>query len=56
MCIRDSLRTVAEQLDVEFIDAAQFIKPGKVDGVHLDEEGHAKMSELVYEMVHTMLS
>ena len=50
------LRTVAEQLDVEFIDAAQFIKPGKVDGVHLDEEGHAKMSELVYEMVHTMLS
>ena len=50
------LRIVAEQLNVEFIDAAQYIKPGKVDGVHLDEAGHAKMSELVYEMVHTMLS
>lgn len=50
------LRIVADQLGVEFIDAAKYIKPGKVDGVHLDEAGHAKMAELVYEMVHTMLS
>ncbi len=49
------LRIVADQLGVEFIDAAKYIKPGKVDGVHLDEAGHAKMAELVYEMVHTML-
>jgi lysophospholipase L1-like esterase len=49
------LRIVADQLGVEFIDAATYIKPGKVDGVHLDEAGHAKMAELVYEMVHTML-
>ena len=46
---------MADQLGVEFIDAAKYIKPGKVDGVHLDEAGHAKMAELVYEMVHTML-
>lgn len=49
------LRIVADQLGVEFIDAAKYIKPGKVDGVHVDKAGHAKMAELVYEMVHTML-
>ncbi len=47
---------VAQQLGVEFLDAAQYIKPGKVDGVHLDEAGHAKMAELVYEKVKAMLA
>lgn len=47
---------VAQQLGVEFLDAAQYIKPGKVDGVHLDEVGHAKMAELVYEKVKAMLA
>ena len=50
------MKIVAEQLGVEFLDAAQYIRPGKVDGVHLDEEGHAKMAELVYEKVKIMLS
>lgn len=50
------LRIVAEQLGVEFLDAAQYIKPGKVDGVHLDEAGHSKMAELVYEKVCAMMS
>lgn len=49
------LRIVAEQMGLEFVDAAQYIKPGKVDGVHLDEEGHAKMAELIYEKLQTML-
>ena len=43
------MKIVAEQLGVEFLDAAQYIKPGKVDGVHLDEKGHARLAELVYE-------
>lgn len=47
---------VAQRLGVEFLDAAQYIKPGKVDGVHLDEAGHAKMAELVYEKVKAMLA
>lgn len=47
---------VAQQLGVEFLDAAQYIKPSKVDGVHLDEAGHAKMAELVYEKVKAMLA
>lgn len=50
------MRIVAQQLGVEFIDAAQYVKPGKVDGVHLDEAGHAKMAELVYAKVREMLS
>lgn len=49
------MKIVAEQLGVEFIDAAQFVKPGDVDGVHLDEKGHAQMAELVYEKVKQML-
>ena len=50
------LAIVAQQLGVDFIDAAQYIKPSKVDGVHLDEAGHAKMAELVYEKLQSMLS
>lgn len=50
------MRIVAQQLGVEFIDAAQYVKPGKVDGVHLDGAGHAKMAELVYAKVREMLS
>lgn len=49
------MKIVAEQLGVEFIDAAQFVKPSDVDGVHLDEKGHAQMAELVYEKVKQML-
>ena len=49
------MRIVADQLGVEFIDAAQYIKPGKVDGIHLDEVGHAKLAELVYDKVKEML-
>lgn len=49
------MKIVAEQLGVEFIDAAQFVQPGDVDGVHLDEKGHAQMAALVYEKVKQML-
>lgn len=49
------MRIVADQLGVEFIDAAQYIKPGKIDGIHLDEVGHAKLAELVYDKVKEML-
>ena len=50
------MKIVAEQLGVEFLDAAQYIKPGKVDGVHLDEKGHARLAELVYEKLRGMLT
>jgi len=49
------MKIVAEQLGVEFIDAAPLIQPGKVDGVHLDADGHAKMAKLVYAKVKEML-
>lgn len=51
----EHMKIVAEELGVEFIDAAKYIKPGPVDGVHLNEEGHAKMAELVYAKVKEML-
>lgn len=49
------MQIVADQLGVEFLDAAKYIRPGKVDGVHLDEGGHARLAELVYEKLREML-
>ncbi len=49
------LKVVAEELGVAFMDASQYIKPCDVDGVHMDEAGHAHMAELVYEKVKQLL-
>lgn len=49
------LKLVAEQCGCEFIDAALDIKPSPVDGVHLDEEGHARLAEIVTAKVKEIL-
>ncbi len=38
---------VAEKYNSDFIDIAQYIKPSKSDGYHLDPDAHRKMSEVV---------
>ena len=45
------LKLVAEQCGCDFLDAAQYIRPSRLDGVHLDAEGHAKLADLVFERV-----
>ena len=38
---------VADNKGCYFLDAAQFVKPGAVDGVHLDEQGHARLAQVI---------
>lgn len=50
------MKIAAEQSGCEFIDAALYIKPSPVDGVHLDEEGHAKLADIVTAKVREMFA
>lgn len=49
------LAVVAKELGVEFMDMAKYLKPSDVDGVHMDETGHAEMAEIIYKKVKEML-
>ena len=49
------LKIVAEQTGCAFIDAAKHIRPSSVDGVHMNQDGHAAMAELIYPEVKKIL-
>lgn len=38
---------VADNKGCHFLDAAQFVNPSSVDGVHLDEQGHARLAQVI---------
>jgi lysophospholipase L1-like esterase len=38
---------VADKRGCHFLDAAQFVKPSPVDGVHLDEQGHLRLARVI---------
>ncbi|AOR23652.1 SGNH/GDSL hydrolase family protein [Clostridium taeniosporum] len=38
--LADKYKKVAENLDVDFIDASLFIEPSQIDSLHLSKEGH----------------
>jgi len=38
---------VADKKGCRFLDAAQFVNPSPVDGVHLDEQGHARLAQMI---------
>ena len=41
--------------DCHFMDAAEFAGPGKADGLHLDEQGHAALAEAFCSKIHEIL-
>ena len=41
----DAYRAVAEKNGFLFFDAAKYAEPGRIDGLHLDEENHRKLGE-----------
>ena len=43
---------VADNKGCRFLDAAQFVKPSPVDGVHLDEQGHLRLAQAI---THTVI-
>ena len=42
---------VADKKGCHFLDAAQFVNPSPVDGVHLDEQGHLRLAQMI---AHTL--
>lgn len=48
-------RRVAEELDCEFLDAADLIVSSKLDAIHLDTEEHRKLGEAVAARVREIL-
>lgn len=46
---------VAGQFGCEFLDATSQVTAGDVDSLHLSPEGHAKLAELVYQKINSML-
>lgn len=47
---------IAKKFDCYFLDAARYAGPGTVDGVHMDETGHEKLAEAVFEKVKCIFS
>ena len=45
------LRRVSDKKGYSFLDAKNYVKVGKIDGLHLDKEGHHKMARLVYDWI-----
>jgi lysophospholipase L1-like esterase len=42
---------VADNKGCHFLDAAQFVNPSRVDGVHLDERGHIRLAQVIARTV-----
>ena len=49
-------RPICDEYGVEFLDAAQYAAPSEADCIHMDEDGHKKMAEAIYEKVLKMLT
>lgn len=49
-------REIAEKFGCYFLDAADCAGPGRVDGVHMDETGHEKLANAVFEKVKYIFS
>ena len=45
----------AERLQCAFLDASQIAQPDPADGIHLSEEGHAKLAQAMYEKVKELI-
>lgn len=47
---------IAEIFECYYLDAALYAVSGKVDGLHMDEEGHEKLARAVYDRVKWIFS
>lgn len=46
---------IAENKGCHFLEAAQFVSPSPVDGVHLDEGGHARLAKAIAKTLVDMV-
>ncbi|KKR09383.1 MAG: G-D-S-L family lipolytic protein [Parcubacteria group bacterium GW2011_GWA2_39_18] len=47
---------IAEKHNIDFLDLAQYVKVSEIDGVHLDENEHRKIADIMYQKVIKLLS
>jgi lysophospholipase L1-like esterase len=48
-------RLIAEEMGCEFLDASEIVSPSKIDGVHLDLNGHLRLGEALAIQVKRIL-
>ena len=53
--ISKHLQPLLENQDIEFLDTKGLVEMNKVDYMHLDEEGHRKLSKLVFNKIKNIL-
>ena len=53
--LADSLKQAAEETNVHFMNAGEFITADEADGIHMNEAGHAHMAELMLEKIREIL-
>lgn len=46
---------VATRQGLEFVDISEYITPSSIDGLHLEEEAHAKIAEILFDKVKSVL-
>jgi lysophospholipase L1-like esterase len=44
-------RAAKENETCEFIDAAQYVEPSLIDGIHLEREGHQRLAEVIFQVL-----
>ena len=47
-------RAIAEKHQLSFMDAAQYVEPSSVDGVHLGADGHKKLGEAIAARIRVL--
>ena len=47
--------SVAAERGVHFLDAAQFVEPSDLDGIHFEPEGHASLGRAIAAKVKEVL-
>lgn len=52
----ETYQEIAERFGCHFLDASKVVEPGKIDGIHFDEQGHKKFADAVYQKVKEILS
>lgn len=49
-------KNVASDLNCHFINAAKYVVPSVIYGVHLDEDGHAQLADTIFSSVLSILN
>lgn len=49
-----AIENVCSIFGAEFMNAADYAEASKIDDIHMDEENHAKLAEVVFEKIKSI--